>query len=183
MSKLISFYKWDIVKQSTPSDTILAKLCELTGTKIYGDHLILGERRLFYKNTEIVKKAILDYYIKNKTIFYLDYDFCLLLGRFLERKDVREFANNPSQIDRDIRWFKEQFRGYPFFNFDLDNVEISEVEDLLNKQLNKENKVSLYCQLKNEQILSEDLFHEYSKFLRKEENKWEKISQVLSFLS
>ena len=32
-----------IIEQSTPSDPILAKLCELTGAKMYGDYMILDE--------------------------------------------------------------------------------------------------------------------------------------------
>ena len=95
------------VLESTPFDPILAKLCELTGAKMYGDYIV-------YSNPE---NCIVKYYTKQDKSEYI----------------ISDYKHN-------LTWSSIKFYGFE---------------------------------------LHIDPFHEYSKFLRKEENKWEEIKKVL----
>jgi hypothetical protein len=121
---------------STPSDPILAKLCELAGVKMYGGYAVLDKIRLHCSP---------NYNEWNK------YD--RFSGDLIEF-DSREWGCRCNQKFEHckgcLRLCNKEFEKDWGYNSDWYTVET-------------------VC----------NIFQEYSKFLRKEENKWEEVKKVL----
>lgn len=101
------------INQRTSSDPILAKLCELTGAKMYGDCVVL----------DVINNVCLDF-------------------------------TNDTVITGDLLWF------------DFITGKINDNYVLATQEVNYE--FYSHC-------LDINIFEEYSKFLRKEENRWEEM--------
>jgi hypothetical protein len=240
---------------STPTDPILAKLCELTGAKMYGDYLMLSKNNkededdynntvsetIWHKNvpTDFINTKLIPFciflsrhkntiYDKNKLIFsflkhfycniYLDnveyegrayYNNFILNKKFRAMQEIVDLSKDLENI-----FFKKDknyiiFNYYEFFKkfnkikindktqiFDiLGSYSLTELEDFLSDHIKGEKshrlKPILVAELKKlfidlkelftmHSYQHEYLFHEYSKFLRKEENKWEEVKKILN---
>jgi hypothetical protein len=108
---------------STPTDPVLAKLCKLTGAKMYGDYIIINNR----------------YYMTHSESGDLFYGDIVSVG----------------------------FGGYPIPDYYYDLRVIGGEYPLQDCRHFIEKKVG-------------NIFEEYSKFLRQEENKWEEVKKILN---
>ncbi len=112
-----------VIKQSTPNDPILAKLCELTGAKMYGDYIIINNR----------------YYMTHSESGDLFYGDIVLVG----------FGGHP----------------IPYYSYDLRVIggeyPLQDFRHFIEKKVG-------------------NIFEEYSKFLRQEENKWEEVKELIN---
>jgi hypothetical protein len=123
------------IDQSTPSDPILAKLCELTGAKMYGDYVVLDKLDLY-------------------SVYTLWNKYDKFTGDLIEM-DSREYGCGCNQKF-------EHCKG---------------CLQLCNKQFEKSWGETHSDYYTNEPFYN--IFQEYSKFLRGEENKWEEVKKVL----
>jgi hypothetical protein len=117
------FFNNEYIDKSTPTDTILAKLCELTGAKMYGDYIIINNR----------------YYMTHSESGDLFYGDIVSVG----------------------------FGGYPIPGYYYDLRVIGGGYPLQDCRHFIEKKAG-------------NIFEEYSKFLRQEENKWEESKKLLN---
>jgi hypothetical protein len=108
---------------TNPSDPILAKLCELTGAKAYGDYVVLEE------------------------IICYD-DLIFTTGDC----NIESYKEKDRLGYEEVIKYKYSLLSYGCLCGNLHNI----------------NKENLY-----------NIFHEYSKFLRNEESKWEEVKKVL----
>jgi hypothetical protein len=134
----------NFIEKSTPSDPILAKLCELTGAKMYVDYVVLDSAI-----TEVMIETEIACESQDFTVFCGDIFQDDELKKYLaiKRKDYEMNFNTMCMLDI------------------IDNIQIRDPEVyLIFYEI-------LYC----------NIFQEYSKFLRKEENKWEELRVLLSF--
>jgi hypothetical protein len=158
-------------KQSTLSDPILAKLCELTGAKMYDDYIVLKpEKNIYYCKSKKIVENLLNF--KDK-IIKEEYDFS---NYQKELTDI--FLNDNKENVVKLAWYP-----YSTINHNIQKLNKEELKEYLEKEeynielLNK--KVCGINQLKQLTISIFDLFQEYSRFLRGEENKFKEIAENL----
>jgi len=117
------FFSNKYIDKSTPTDPILAKLCELTGAKMYEDYIIINNR----------------YYMTHSESGDLFYGDIVLVG----------FGGHP----------------IPYYSYDLRVIgggyPLQDCRHFIEKKAG-------------------NIFEEYSKFLRGEENKWEQVKELLN---
>jgi hypothetical protein len=127
------FFNNEYIDKSTPTDTILAKLCELTGAKMYGDYIILEETT--YMDAKVLRGDIYAYYTMRNFTTYM---ILLLIDK---KVPMDVFYNKIIPLKKEA-YFKP-----------------------LIKKPGEGNT---------------NIFEEYSKFLRQEENKWEEVKKILN---
>jgi hypothetical protein len=139
------------IKQSTPSDPILAKLCELTGAKMYGDYVVLREKKCYAPNKEL------------EAVFVKDGDI-LRLPSFNNLGQSQTIIVNTEYIIQP----NKQLELY------------SEGTQYVRGRSYRGEKYNEYFYPKQEQHRLGNIFQEYSKFLRGEENKFEEVKKILN---
>lgn len=183
-----TIFQHEVINKTPPSQSTHTKLIpflEKTGAELFGDRYVLvdKDKAFIYKDIYSVKDLILNYCDKeeNKYSLYLNYDFCCVLALFLQRRELREYALNPSEKNK--VWFIQQFRVYPFFNLSFENKTIEEIDDILKKQqLNKDyskNNVCLYNEIKDNYISIVEFFQKYSLLLKGEPNKFDEFCKII----
>ena len=123
--------------QSTPSDPILAKLCEMIGAKMYGEYVTLESF----------------YYIKGE--------------RQIDMGDM--FIYDISYTD-DIGVSIPYYDTY-YACFDNAKYNIKKEDEEIYKS---------FLSYSDDESKTTNIFHEYSKFLRKEENRWEEVKELIN---
>lgn len=119
------------IQQSTPTDPILAKLCELTGAKMYEDYIILEEAT--YMDAKVLIGDIYVYYtIREWEVFRY---YIILIDKIIG--------------------------SYNSYEIPL------EKEEYFKPLIEKPGESNT------------NIFEEYSKFLREEENRWEEVKNIL----
>jgi hypothetical protein len=175
------------IKQSISSDPIIAGLCELTGAKMYGDYLCLKSKDMFqYKDNIRDDEQVILGDIYNCKIDYCTRDVTeeirLSGNRFdLPRLLVEEHSPDKFSI-HEIHGniycpcvFVEQFVTYTGAA-ELFYSEFIYIDE------NGKRCSSLKTKNHHDHDIKEykcNIFHEYSKFLRGEENKFEEVRKVL----
>jgi hypothetical protein len=136
---------------TTTSDPILAKLCELTGAKMYGDYVVFDDnnvavrRKFFWSEISFLNMEV--DYLCSYSLCIMETDSAVVQTYKLEKKTCDEGCC---------------CMRLKYFNIGLRTI------DELPKEI-----------MEHEETVCENIFHEYSKFLRKEENKLEEIAKVL----
>ena len=94
------------INQSTPTDPILAKLCELTGAKMYGDYVLLSNCYNRREEREIKIGDMFLYHISNSedfgiSILYYDkyYDVLDSLTYKIKKEDEAKYKNFLSFVE------------------------------------------------------------------------------------
>lgn len=131
-----------IIEQSTPSDPILAKLCELTGAKMYGDYIVLD---CFFQKTRFLEHFI--------------GDLCKCVISFIVTKEDKEYICIAKKDNNISNHF-----GY----YTIRKKEQLPILDYMGACDRFEDIIKIY-----------NIFQEYSKFLRKEESKWEEVKKIV----
>ena len=140
------------IKQSTPTDPVLAKLCELTGAKMYGDYIVLS---CFTG----IGETLADY------IVYTQGDVYKIL---MQQDKLIEQRNHVDYIDGKITDSPLTVMiGFYNGHHDLIGDGDGYYRDI------RSGDISILEYLNN-------AFEEYSKHLRSEENKFEEIKQLLN---
>ena len=144
---------------SVPIDQTLVKLCELTGAKMYEDYIVLQENQGAitekYSFNCVGDASFKDYYVD---YYYKTYLSCFEDEINLDFKIIKRY-----ELTRDKNHTcKEGCKK--FFN-QLGEVSIEDLED----------------GHRSRDAVIGNIFEEYSKFLRKEESKWEEIKEIFNF--
>jgi hypothetical protein len=181
-------------KLTTPSDPILAKLCEKSGAKMYGDYLVLRQKAV--RNDYVMDGDVLLYTKNSGLCFcYKDYEFILNTDMIYCKNDQMcindkinhsngeyDFRLNCPNLEEEI----EKIKQNP--NFILDprqSVYMSKKgEDKLKKDIEQKSKT--FFEMKYFERIAPsgynkycNIFEEYSKFLRNEESKFQELKKVL----
>jgi hypothetical protein len=153
------------------SDPILAKLCKLTGAKMYGDYVVFKpEKNIYYYKLKEIVENLLNF--KDK-IIKQEYD-----SSNYQKELTDIFLNDNKENVVKLAWYP-----YSTINHNIQKLNKEELKEYLEKEeynielLNK--KVCGINQLKQLTISIFDLFQEYSRFLRGEENKFKEIAENL----
>ena len=131
---------------SIPSDPILAKLCELTGAKMYGDYIVL-EKALLQTNQYVIQGDYIDH--RNDGNYFI----CIKHPRFV----AHSYGKKTNYWNTEFLFYGKRY------TYALEFGEEPFMDAVSNGKT---------------QIIG-NIFHEYSKFLRKEENKWEECKMIL----
>lgn len=140
------------IKQSTPTDPVLAKLCELAGAKMYDDYVILS---CFFGIGETLADEIV--YTQGNI-----YKILMQQDRPIEQRNRVDYidgkiTDTPSTV----------MIGFYNGNHELIGDGGGYYIDI------RQGSISIICYLNN-------AFEEYSKHLRNEENKFEEIKKLLN---
>lgn len=144
--------KLEKMQQSTPTDPILAKLCELTGAKMYGDYVVLS---YFTGIGETLKDEIV--YTQGNI-----YKILMQQDKPIEQRNSVDYINGkitdePSTV----------MIGFYNGNHELIGDGGGYYIDI------RKGSINIIYYLNN-------AFEEYSKHLRNEENKFKEIKQLLN---
>ena len=149
-----------VIKQSTPTDPVLAKLCELTGAKMYDDYLLLDIIEVTYREDTILEN----------------------IGHHLITGDIVRILYTPwlSQNQNDTRTLEEYLESISETGVacqkDLKTYFVFKGIDTYYDYTRK----PIYEGKHGKKRIIGNIFHEYSKHLRNEENKFEEIKKLLN---
>jgi hypothetical protein len=158
--------------QSTPTDPILSKLCDLTGAEMYGDYVMLNYFDKYKVGDIITQNTSYDieeiptgYYKRDAE--HVEYSIKYLIGYGKIKYSVIGFSCR--DYFADLLWCKNLNSHYQTaFTIDKNNI----FENDFQREPSEKNRVV------TEDIIN--IFEEYSKFLRGEENKWEEVKELLN---
>lgn len=158
------------IKQSTPTDPVLAKFCELTGAKIFGDYAVLDFLEIKTSESQEARSCpSLQGDVFNQELFGKKYKyiFCNKEIYYTDTSHIKGFYYHciDSELKRDIGHILN----------DLTHA-------CIDLETSTKEKTTWVRYLRSHRCIdfNFNVFEEYSKHLRNEENKFEEIKKLLN---